>query len=321
MDKKIVIVVGYARQAQTAHQIKCLIDRGAEVINIDPYGVDGRYRALSWKNDRVSWAGHDVSPDKVSGVLVCALAPDYPQQTVFMDKEHEALNWSEWFQCFGLQRDRSDTLLGLLLAYEQAGVVMFNSSSKSMTSRRKPYQISVLQGVGCKMPATLVSNDPDEVAAFIQTTGECIVKPAAGGSLTLSANELLDSGQLSQLSQAPAIIQQRIFGDNLRVMVIGDEVCSAVAVGVSGDSIDFRGENQYQSGAVSYQQVELPEAVQQHCIKAVAALGLSYSGVDIKRTSEGRYYFLECNSSPIYMDVEIKMQHPITDNLCKALLA
>lgn len=320
MNKKTIIVVGYARQTQTAHQIKYLIDKGAEVINIDPYGVDGRYRALNWKNGRVTWAGHDVSPDKVDGVLVCALAPDYPQQNAFMGKEQEALNWGEWFQFFGLQRDRSDTLLGLLLAYEQAGVVMFNRVSKSMTSRRKPYQISVLQGVGCKMPETLVSNDPDEVAAFIRATGECIVKPAAGGSLTLSANELLASGQMSHLSQAPAIIQQRIFGDNLRVMVIGDHVCSAVAVGVSGDSIDFRGENQYQNGEVSYRQVELPEVVQQQCAKAVAALGLSYSGVDIKLTADGQYYFLECNSSPIYMDVEIKMQHPITEDLCTALL-
>lgn len=321
MNKKTIIVVGYARQTQTAHQIKHLIDRGAEVVNIDPYGVDGCYRALNWKNGRVTWAGYDISPDKVDGVLVCALAPEYPQQNAFINKEQEALSWGEWFQFFGLQRDRSDTLLGLLLAYEQAGVVMFNPSSKSMTSRRKPYQISVLQGVGCKMPATLVSNDPDEVAAFIGTTGECIVKPAAGGSLTLSANELLTSGQMSHLNQAPAIIQQRIFGDNLRVMVIGDKVCSAVAVGVSGDAIDFRGENQYQSGEVSYRQVELPEEVQQQCISAVAALGLSYSGVDIKRTADGQYYFLECNSSPVYMDVEIKMQHPITEDLCVALLA
>lgn len=321
MNKKTIIVVGYARQTQTAHQIKHLIDRGVEVINIDPHGVDGCYQALNWKNGRMTWAGYDISPDKVDGVLVCALTPDYPQQHAFINQEREALNWGEWFQCFGLQRDRSDTLLGLLLAYEQAGVVMFNPSSKSMTSRRKPYQISVLQGVGCKMPATLVSNDPEEVAAFIRTTGECIVKPAAGGSLTLSANELLDSGQLSRLSQAPAIIQQRIFGDNLRVMVISGKVCSAVAIGVSGGSIDFRGENHYQNGAVSYRQVALPQAVQQRCVSAVAALGLSYSGVDIKHTSDDQYYFLECNSSPVYIDVEIKMQHPITEDLCDALLA
>ncbi|MEZ5479065.1 MAG: hypothetical protein R3E95_16760 [Thiolinea sp.] len=46
-----------------------------------------------------------------------------------------------------MQRDRADSLLGLLLMYEQAGVALFNPPSRSLVSRRKPYQIAVLQGL------------------------------------------------------------------------------------------------------------------------------------------------------------------------------
>ncbi|MGB0848131.1 MAG: ATP-grasp domain-containing protein [Thiolinea sp.] len=318
--KKTIIVVGYARQTQTAHQIQCFLDLGVEVINIDPHGIDGCYGSLCWQGNQVSWKGHDISPDKIDAVLVCAHAPDYPQQQVFEQNAEQSLNWAEWFQNFGLQRDRSDTLLGLLLAYERAGVKLFNPPSGSLTSRRKPYQISVLQSMQCQMPATLVSNDPETATAFIQANGDCIVKPAAGGSLTLSANELLTTGRLDNLSQAPAIIQQRIYGDDLRVIVVGDKVVSAVAIDVPENTIDFRGDSQYQTGRVSYRAVELPTQVEQQCINAVSALGLKYSGIDIKHTEDDQYYFLECNSSPIYLDVENKMQHKITEHLCRALM-
>lgn len=320
MQKKKVIVAGYSRLTQTAHQIQELLKLGAEVINIDPYGTDGVYKALSWQGDKITWHGHDISPEQISAVLVCAQAPDYPQQQVFDKSDGQSLSWAEWFQHFGLQRDRSDALLSTLLTLEQAGIPMFNPVSKSLLSRRKPYQISVLQNLQCPMPKTLVSNDPLVAADFIRATGDCIIKPVAGGSLTLSANKLLAAGQLSNLQQAPAIIQQRIYGDDLRVVVIAGKVVSAVAVGVPADSIDFRGEQQYQSGQVSYREVVLPDTIRRKCVQAVAALGLHSSGIDLKHTKDDQYYFLECNSAPIYLDVENKMGHAITATLSKALL-
>jgi len=320
MNKKTIIVVGYGHQTQTSHQIQYLLDSGVEVVNIDPYGVDGCYGGLSWENGRVSWKDHDISPDKIHGVLVCAQTSEYPYQQQFDQHPKQSLDWDDWYQCFGLQRDRSDTLLGLMLSYEQAGLRMFNPPSKSLISRRKPFQISVMQSVPCKMPATLISNEPDKAEAFIRATGDCIIKPAAGGSLTLSANDLLENGGLEQLKEAPAIIQKRVYGDDLRVIVVDGEVCSSVAVNVPENSIDFRGETVYQTGQATYREVILPKVVQQQCVLTVEKLGLKYGGIDIKHTSDDQYYLLECNSSPIYLDVERKLQHPITAALCDALM-
>ena len=320
MNNKTIIVVGYDSQVQTKHQMRSLRAAGADVINIIPYEADGLYGKLVWQTDRVTWQGIDISPDKIDGVLVCGLAPSNPVQQDFEAGNKHKLSWAEWFQAFGTQRDRSDTLLSLLLLYEKAGIPMFNPSSASMLSRRKPYQVSILQGLGCTMPTTLVSNDPAAAAAFIDNVGECIIKPAAGGSLTLSANKLQLSGQLNQLRYAPAIIQQRIFGVDLRVIVVDGRVCSVVSVDVLTGSIDFRGEPDYQNGESGYCEVELPTKVQQQCIKAVQKLGLKYSGIDLKHTANDQYYFLECNSSPIYLDVENRMGHPITGHLCKAML-
>ncbi|MEZ5479064.1 MAG: hypothetical protein R3E95_16755 [Thiolinea sp.] len=170
------------------------------------------------------------------------------------------------------------------------------------------------------MPATLVTNDPLQAAAFIAEQGECIIKPAAGGSLTLSANALLAQGQLDGLRQAPAIIQQRIYGDDLRVMVVDGVVVSCARVELPEPSIDFRGEADYQSGQARYCEVTLPDEIVKRCAAAAQRLGLRFCGIDIKQTADDRYYFLECNSSPIYLDVENKLGHAITSHLCHALL-
>lgn len=315
-----ILVIGYAQQTQTAHQIKTLQGLGVNVIVLDPYGEEGRYAELTWQNQQIKWQGIDISPDKLGAVLVCAQAPDIPTETAFRSTTHHHLNWESWFQNYGLQRDRSDTLLSLLLMYEQAGIPMFNPPSQTLLSRRKPYQIHQLQMAGCQLPASLVTNNPLDAQRFIEEYGECIIKPAAGGSLTLSANQLLQNGGLANLSVAPAIVQQRINGEDLRIVVVNDAVVSCAAIGVPEGTIDFRGEQSYQQGKIAYKEVSLPRLVELQCRRAAALLGLRYTGIDIKHTADNEYYMLECNSSPIYLDVEYKLKHPITEALCMALI-
>lgn len=316
-----ILIIGYSQQTQTAHQIKTLQSLGANVIVLDPYGNEGVYAAFSWQGQQLIWQEQDISPENIGAVLVCAQAPDIPTETAFRTTEHKHLNWDNWFQYYGLQRDRSDTLLSLLLMYEQAGVPMFNPPSQTLLSRRKPYQIHQLQAAGCQLPATLVTNNPAAAKRFIEEQGECIIKPTAGGSLTLSANQLLEQGALDNLTVAPAIVQQRITGEDLRIMVVNDAVVSCVSVGVPIGTIDFRGEQNYQQGKISYKEVSLPRLIELQCRRAAALLGLRYTGIDIKYTAEGEYYMLECNSSPIYLDVEYKLKHPITEALCMALIS
>ncbi|MFZ1342424.1 ATP-grasp domain-containing protein [Thiothrix eikelboomii] len=315
-----ILMIGYAKQTQTAHQIKTLQDLGAKVIVLDPYGQDGRYAALSWQGQQVRWQDQDISPTQINAVLVCAQAPDIPTEAAFRSTQHQHLNWDNWFQHYGLQRDRSDTLLSLLLMYEQAGIPLFNPPSQTLLSRRKPYQVSQLQAAGCQLPATLITNNPAEAKLFIEAQGDCIIKPAAGGSLTLSANQLLEQNALENLVAAPAILQERIHGEDLRIIVVKDTVVSCAAVGVPAGTIDFRGEQNYQQGKITYQEVSLPRLVELQCRRAAALLGLTYAGIDLKHTATGDYYLLECNSSPIYLDVELKLKHPITEALCLALI-
>lgn len=315
-----VLVIGYPTQTQTKHQVKQLQQAGAQVIVIDPYGNEGAYASLAWEQERIIWAGQALPLSTLKSVLFCANAPEYPIEAAFQTQQPPHLSWEDWFQHYGTQRDRSDSLLSLVLTLEQLGIPCFNPPSKSQLSRRKPYQLHLMRSVGCQLPQTLITNDTTAAANFIKQQGACIVKPAAGGSLTLSANALLEQDELKYLA-APAIFQQRIRGRDIRVVVIEGEVVSSAIIDIAEDTLDFRGDSIYQQGKAHYIEVTLPQEVIAQCQRAAQVLGLRLAGIDIRVTPNHEYFLLECNSSPIYLDVEYKLGHPITKSLVNALTA
>lgn len=318
--KKKIVVIGDPHHTQRQHQIEMLKQMGAEVINMNPSGLKCVYEQITWENDKVIWAEQDISPETVHSVLVANYAPDMPTQHVFDESEDKKLGWEGWWRAYALQRDRSDTVLSYALSCEAAGVKMVNNASKSLTSRRKPFQITQIQATGAPMPETLVTNNPEAAQLFIQQHEHVIAKPAAGGALTIDAKQLTDE-HFTLLRETPAIFQERIFGDDLRVMVLEGKVISCAAINVPEDTLDFRGNEQYQRGYINYKEYQLPAEIEAYCGQITQRLGLRFGGIDIKRTEDDQYYFLECNSSPIYLDVERKLKHPITEQLCLELLA
>ncbi|MGV6810057.1 MAG: ATP-grasp domain-containing protein [bacterium] len=312
---KKIIVVGYPYQTQTQHQIQTLRRLGYTVIEMNPYGEQGVYQPITWQNDRILWQDEDISSNQIDGVLLPALAPEFPQQDAFQQGKQHRLDWADWYRAACLQRDRSDTLLGLLLMYEQHKVRLINPPSASMISRRKPYQLSVLRRLRCPLPDTLISNHYPAVNAFIQQYDDVILKPASGGALTLTPEHISEE-RLKRIRLAPAIFQQRIHGSDIRVMVVDDQVVSAAKINVPDHTLDFRGDQTYQQGQITYDAITLPKKIAALCVALTQQLGLVVGGIDLKLTATGDFYFLECNSSPIYLDVERKLQHPITEIIC-----
>jgi glutathione synthase/RimK-type ligase-like ATP-grasp enzyme len=174
--------------------------------------------------------------------------------------------------------------------------------------------------VGAQIPRTLISNDPDAVRSFASRVKDCIYKPVTGGAIT----RLLDADALEQLQliqQAPVIFQERVRGDDLRVMVVDGRVVSCVAIATPEQQLDFRADAVYSSGGADYRPVALPERIESRCAEAARHCGLRFAGIDIKHVpGSDDWVFLELNSSPVYLDVERKLGHPISRALALALL-
>jgi len=307
-----VLVLGYPNDPQICHQLERLRAAGADAHLVDP--DLSTHRFVSWDSGAIELA--DIDGRAFGAVLTRSTPAESVSATSFGP---DALRWGDWFELDCLHRCAFDTWMGMLMALERESIPMFNAASAMLASRRKPAQLDLLRRAGCPVPRTLITNDPERARRFIDQNSASIVKPVIGGALTRDASALSDD-DLAGLRLAPAMFQERIFGEDLRVMVLDGEVISSVAIGVPSGVIDFRGDEGYASGQIGYSDAPLPEPVALACGRAARALGLRFGGIDIKRTAGGDHVFLEMNSSPIYLDVEEKMGHPITDRLCQRII-
>lgn len=315
--KKRVFVIGQREQTQTKHLLDAINKRDVELACVSPFAAGPR-SPVRWGDDGLSLGG--VRLDHADAVLVRQLPSVTPSPAVFAASVDGRTSYDAWFQRACVQRDRHDVLYSWLLTVEARGGRLVNSPRASHFSRRKPHQIETMRRMGIVHPRTLITNDAAAARAFLAGLGPAIVKPAAGGALTRAAEALTDA-DFDYLRQSPAIFQERVEGKDLRVMVVAGRVVSVAGIDVPEGTVDFRAHAPYRQGKSTYEDATLPDDVRRDAERLVQQLGLVFGGVDIKRTAEGAHVFLECNSSPIYLDVERKLGHPITEHVVDALLA
>jgi glutathione synthase/RimK-type ligase-like ATP-grasp enzyme len=177
----------------------------------------------------------------------------------------------------------------------------------------KPVALALVAELGIPIPDTLLSNDAEEVLRFVARHPACIFKPVQGGAFTerLTAAHL-SAENLRNLMIAPVTIQEEVFGTDVRVFVAGDTV---LACQVVTTALDFREDPDPRITAI-----ELPGEVAQQCVRAARALDLVWTGIDLRRTPEGKYVFLEANPSPMFLGFEARSGLPLTQALLRLLL-
>jgi glutathione synthase/RimK-type ligase-like ATP-grasp enzyme len=61
--------------------------------------------------------------------------------------------------------------------------------------------------------------------------------------------------------------------------------------------------------------VELPEGVASDCLAIARKLELLWTGIDLRRTDDGQYFYFEANPSPMFMGFEERCGLPLTKAL------
>ncbi|MFZ0445227.1 MAG: ATP-grasp domain-containing protein [Bacillus sp. (in: firmicutes)] len=181
--------------------------------------------------------------------------------------------------------------------------------------RSKFLQIHRLLEANIPLPNTCITNSPQVIKAFVKEVGNAVYKPVSGGFFCRRINqEFLDSIDL--FIREPAIYQEEIEGEDIRVNLLNKKVLSAHIIERSDEKIlDYRTDSLYEEGNTRYIPTELPSHVADFCVKASEILNLTFTGIDLKVNSKGQYYLIECNSMPAYLDIEFKTGTPITDSI------
>lgn len=179
----------------------------------------------------------------------------------------------------------------------------------------KLFQLKIAAEVGLETPKTLVTSDPDRARTFIRScgNGHTIFKTFLATHAIWRETRLVREEELAVLEQvrlAPVIFQEHIPADvDLRVTVIGDRFFPAAIYSQSTDYlVDFR----MSLGQTKTVPTDLPSDVTTKLLALMNRLGLIYGAIDMRRTPQGNYVFLEINTAGEFLFIEERTGQPIS---------
>jgi hypothetical protein len=214
-------------------------------------------------------------------------------------------------------RRHSDELHRLFwewLDITRATVVNRPTAMASNTS--KPFQAQLIRAAGIGIPDTLITNQPEQVRAFVAEHGSVIYKSISGCRSVVQELDLSDLDRLDDITWCPVQFQALIDGVDVRVHVIGDDV---YATRISSEATDYRyaamggGRPAWMTPAV------LSDDLTQRCVELTRSLGLVFSGIDLRITNDDRVVCFEVNPCPAFNYFEGNTGQPIARSVARLL--
>lgn len=151
-----------------------------------------------------------------------------------------------------------------------------------------------LRANGFDAPITLSTNSSQVAQEFIERIEHVALKPAIGIGSTRTITPA-DLTRLDDLHTCAAMMQERIYGDTIRVHIVADTVVLALRI-LSDDSVDSR------TNTSSFEFYQLPEEEENKIVQANRMLGLHYAAWDLIASQDGkRFVYLDCNPGPYIM--------------------
>jgi len=192
-----------------------------------------------------------------------------------------------------------------LHALAAAGVRAVNGAHAIERTVDKFLASALLAGAGLPTPRTIACERPaDALEAFGDLGGDVIVKPLFG-SMGLGMVRVDDRDVAQRVFRALEVeravyyLQETLphAGHDVRALVVGDRVVAAIErVGEGWRTNLARG--------ADARPVGLDPERERLCVRAAAALGADYAGVDLLRVTGGREYVIEVNGIPGWQGVE-----------------
>lgn len=221
----------------------------------------------------------------------------------------------------GSQRRRCCRALHETLAewYEIAPGRVVNRARPQGSNFSKPYQAQLIAAAsGFAVPETLVTNDPDLVREFQAQHGRVIFKSISGLRSIVRELTPTDAARLDRIRWCSVQFQAFVEGTNVRVHTVGADDVFATAV--DSEAADYRYAER-DGDKAKLTPIELPIALAERCLRLATALGLPFSGIDLKLAPSGEVFCFEVNPSPAFSYYESHTGQPIARALAHYLVS
>lgn len=187
-------------------------------------------------------------------------------------------------------------------------------------AENKLVQLSAARALGFMIPKTLLSNSKAKIREFVESNklSGTIIKPLFSGKIESEKDvqivytnevDLEHLNQLEHFDTTPCIFQERLAkAYEIRVTVVGRKVFAARVNSQENEKtrVDWRKER------LPFLSYELPADVSHQCIDLVESLNLSFGAIDLIKSTDGSYYFLEINPNGQWVWIEIDAGLPIS---------
>jgi len=181
---------------------------------------------------------------------------------------------------------------------EERGIRVMNSPRAIERTVDKLWTSCLLEQCGIPTPDTVVCESPEEAMAAFRDLGDVIVKPLFG-SMGLGMVRVADEEMAYRVFRTVETIRgvyylQRTIdheGRDYRVFVVGSRVLGAIERRADG----WRTNISRGGAAVA---ARLPDPWAALAVRAAAAVGAEYAGVDLLPARDGTVYVLEVNGIP-----------------------
>jgi glutathione synthase/RimK-type ligase-like ATP-grasp enzyme len=217
-----------------------------------------------------------------------------------------------------------------------AGTFWVNPPASDAMAPYKPFQLRSAVRAGLTIPATLISNDPDDIRSFLREHGGVVahklLRPAAwvadgaggddGEHVYAAYTVPVTEAQLPDddvLRLCPGIFQeflQKSF--EVRVACLGDFLVAARINSQADEraATDWR-EGQMHIGMEPY---ELPHGVAEGCRRLLRQLGVVHASLDFVVAPNGDHIFLESNAQGQFLFLEDRAGLPLLDMFSEFLV-
>jgi MvdC family ATP-grasp ribosomal peptide maturase len=205
-----------------------------------------------------------------------------------------------------------------------------NEPARDREAESKLLQLRIAAEVGLLVPRTLVTNDPRQMRSFFrELKGNMVAKLLRPVSISMDADSGFvhtsvvtkkDLDDTDLLRHSPMVFQERIAkACELRIAIVGDKlfVGAIDACNSSRGQVDWRLAT---PDEVRWERDQVPDHVAKALRSMMSKLGLVYGAIDLIRTPESEYVFLEVNPGGEWGMLERDLNYPISEAIAAALL-
>ncbi|HNP66286.1 MAG TPA: hypothetical protein PKH16_00140 [Aequorivita sp.] len=193
-------------------------------------------------------------------------------------------------------------------------------------AENKVLQLKVAQKIGLNIPRTIITNDKRKIKEFyLKNNRDIIIKPLAHTRINYNNNaafiftnlvskDLMDS--IDDYDINPCIFQENIKKDyEIRVTVVDKKVFASAVHSQDHENTKY----DWRKEKLDFHPAQLPKKISDKCITLLRELNIKFGAIDLIKTPDDNYVFLEVNPNGQWAWIEMQTGQKISDEIIKFL--